>query len=86
MHSVDTSGKTFKRRFVLKEGGIALKKKKTEDPDDFAPYKPKMTVDTDGRGLNERNTPGDSVNEHESLETANAIIAAGEIGQQNENL
>lgn len=34
---------------------------------------------------NLKNYPGDSVNEHERMETANAIIAEGEIGQQREN-
>ncbi|XCQ26601.1 hypothetical protein ABXS71_10030 [Bacillus infantis] len=71
---------------VRKKEGIYLQEKETEDPKNFAPTEPEMTIDTDARGINERNTPGDSVNEHESLETANSIIAAGEIGQQNENL
>ncbi|MDZ5473835.1 hypothetical protein SM124_19120 [Bacillus sp. 31A1R] len=50
-----------------------------------APKKEMMTIETDGRGPNLKNYPGDSVNEHENQETANAIIAAGEIGQQMEN-
>lgn len=51
-----------------------------------APKEEAITIDTDGRGPNLRNFPGDSVDEHENLEAANAMIAEGEIGQQNENL
>ncbi|RTR28765.1 hypothetical protein EKG37_16225 [Robertmurraya yapensis] len=51
-----------------------------------APKKKGVTINTDGRAPNQKNYPGDSVNEHESLETANTIIAEGEIGQQKENL
>lgn len=32
------------------------------------------------------NYPGDSLDEHRAIETANIIIAENEIGQQNENL
>jgi hypothetical protein len=61
---------------------------KTNDYLTQAPKHPEkqMTVDNDGRFPNLRNYPGDSVNEHESLETANAVIGKGEIGQQKENL
>lgn len=45
-----------------------------------------ITIDTDGRSPNLKNYPGDSVDEHEQLETANAIISGEEIRQQNENL
>ncbi|WP_449621509.1 hypothetical protein [Robertmurraya sp. Marseille-Q9965] len=51
-----------------------------------APKKKDITINTDGRAPNQKNYPGDSVDEHESLETANTIIAEGEIGQQRENL
>jgi hypothetical protein len=51
-----------------------------------APKDESITIDTDGRFPNKNNYPGDSVNEHESIETANSIIAEGEIGQQRENL
>ncbi|GLB60753.1 hypothetical protein [Cytobacillus sp. NCCP-133] len=51
-----------------------------------APKDEMVTVDTDGRFPNLKNAVGDSVNGHEQLETANAILGAKEIGQQNENL
>lgn len=50
-----------------------------------APKNEKVTVTTNNSYPNLKNYPGDSVNEHEQLETANAIIAEGEIGQQREN-
>lgn len=49
-----------------------------------APKKEKFTISSE-TFPNQKNYPGDSVNEHERLETANAIIAEGEIGQQREN-
>ncbi|MFE8699466.1 hypothetical protein ACFYKX_02385 [Cytobacillus sp. FJAT-54145] len=63
-----------------------MKKKTSEDYLTQAPKQEQFTIENDGRFPNQKNYPGDSVNEHEQLETANAIIAEGEIGQQRENL
>ncbi|KON88465.1 hypothetical protein AF332_17700 [Sporosarcina globispora] len=51
-----------------------------------APKEEMITIETDGKFPNLKNAAGDSVDGHERLETANAIIGAKEIGQQNENL
>ncbi|WP_174733121.1 hypothetical protein [Mesobacillus harenae] len=51
-----------------------------------APEENAISIETDGRGPNLRNYPGDSVNEHKNLETANILITGDEIRQQNENL
>ncbi|MEH7107059.1 MULTISPECIES: hypothetical protein [Bacillaceae] len=51
-----------------------------------APKEPQMTINNGAVFPNKKNVPGESVDEHEYLEEANSIIAAGEIGQQNENL
>jgi hypothetical protein len=45
-----------------------------------------VTIETGGNFPNLKHAAGDSVDEHEQQETANAIIGAKEIGQQNENL
>lgn len=59
--------------------------KKDEDFLTQAPKTEQVTVGTNNNYPNLKNYPGDSVNEHEQLESANAIIAEGEIGQQHEN-
>lgn len=59
--------------------------KKEEDYLTHAPKKEQVTIGTDNNYPNLKNYPGDSVNEHEQLESANAIIAEGEFGQQREN-
>ncbi|MDF2035642.1 hypothetical protein P2R12_01430 [Cytobacillus oceanisediminis] len=51
-----------------------------------APKEETVTIETDGQFPNLKNIAGDSIDEHEQLEAANAIIGAKEIGQQNENL
>ncbi|WP_026695004.1 hypothetical protein [Peribacillus kribbensis] len=51
-----------------------------------APKKKEFTIETHDTFPNPKNYPGDSVEEHKELEQANSIIAAKEIGQQNENL
>ncbi|KAF0815781.1 MULTISPECIES: hypothetical protein [unclassified Cytobacillus] len=51
-----------------------------------APKENMVTIENDGKFPNLKNTVGDSVNGHEQLEKANAILGAKEIGQQNENL
>ncbi|MDM5225598.1 hypothetical protein QUF73_05185 [Cytobacillus sp. NJ13] len=51
-----------------------------------APKEEIVTIETDGKFPNLKNIAGDSIDEHEQLEAANAIIGAHEIGQQNENL
>ncbi|MBU8878377.1 hypothetical protein BGM26_05165 [Bacillus sp. FJAT-29790] len=45
-----------------------------------------MEKDTDWTYPYQNNYPGDSKNEHRTLETANVLIGESEIGQQNENL
>lgn len=45
-----------------------------------------FTIQTDDTFPNQKSIPGDSVDEHKNLETANAIISGDEIKQQNENL
>ena len=47
---------------------------------------PELTIQTDNVAPNPKVIAGDSVNKHKDLEVANALIAGGEIGQQNENL
>ena len=59
---------------------------KTKDYLTTAPKEAQMTINNGAVFPNKKNVPGDSVDEHEYLEEANTIIAAGEIGQQNENL
>jgi hypothetical protein len=57
--------------------------------EDYLTTAPKKTVVTINNGAvfpNQKNVPGDSVDEHSRLEESNTLIAAGEIGQQNENL
>jgi hypothetical protein len=51
-----------------------------------APEEKMVTIENDGKFPNLKNAVGDSVDGHEQLETANAILGAKEIGQQNENL
>ncbi|WP_077213345.1 hypothetical protein [Bacillus dakarensis] len=51
-----------------------------------AAKKEQFSIDNDGNFPNQKSFPGDSVDGHEELETANALIAEAEIGQQNENL
>lgn len=60
-------------------------KNKKEHFSTQAPKKEQVTIGTNENYPNMKNYPGDSVNEHEQLETANSIIAEGEIGQQREN-
>ncbi|MCS0789400.1 hypothetical protein NX021_14700 [Cytobacillus firmus] len=52
----------------------------------YAPKEDMVTIETGGKFPNLKHAAGDSVDEHEQQETANAIIGAKEIGQQNENL
>jgi hypothetical protein len=66
--------------------GVLMMNKKDEKYLTHAPKEEMVTVDTDGRFPNLKNAVGDSVDGHEQQETANAIIGAKEIGQQNENL
>lgn len=66
--------------------GDDMSDKKNKEYLTHAPKNEGVTIATDGRFPNQKNYPGDSVNEHESLETANIIISEGEIGQQRENL
>lgn len=51
-----------------------------------AAKKEQFSIDNDGNFPNQKSIPGDSVDDHEKLETANAVIAEAEIGQQRENL
>lgn len=39
-----------------------------------------------GMSPNASKIPGDSIDEHRQIETANIMLAGDEIGQQNENL
>ncbi|MBS4216059.1 MULTISPECIES: hypothetical protein [Neobacillus] len=59
---------------------------KKEDYLTTAPKEKSITINNGAIYPNLKNVPGDSVDEHEFLKEANSIIAAGEIGQQNENL
>jgi hypothetical protein len=51
-----------------------------------APQKAQVTINNGGLFPNLKNSPGDSVDQHEHLEEANTIISGDEIRQQNENL
>ncbi|WP_066370302.1 hypothetical protein [Neobacillus fumarioli] len=51
-----------------------------------APKERLITIQNGAVFPNLKHVPGDSVDEHEYLKEANSILAAGEIGQQNENL
>ncbi len=59
---------------------------KKEDYLTAAPKEKQMTINNGAIFPNEKNVPGDSVDEHKFLEEANTILAGDEIGQQNENL
>jgi hypothetical protein len=59
---------------------------KSKDYLTTAPKERQITIQNGAVFPNLKNVPGDSVDEHEYLEEANSILAAGEIGQQNENL
>lgn len=72
--------------FMRIRGEHPMRKNTSNDYVTQAPKEEEVTIDTSGRFPNKKNFPGDSVNEHESIENANAIIAEGEIGQQRENL
>jgi hypothetical protein len=65
---------------------MTLAKAKKEDYLTPAPKSEQFTINNGAIFPNQKNVPGDSVNEHKFLEEANMIIAEGEIGQQNENL
>ncbi|AGK54301.1 hypothetical protein [Bacillus sp. 1NLA3E] len=59
----------------------------TRTTDKRTPEKqPELSIQTDNAAQNSKVIAGDSVNKHKDLEVANALIGAGEIGQQNENL
>ena len=70
----------------IDEEVVKMAKAKKEDYLTTAPSEAQFTIQNGAIFPNLKNIPGDSVDEHESLEEANAIIAKGEIGQQNENL
>lgn len=59
---------------------------KKEDYLTTAPKEEQITINNGAVFPNKKNVPGDSVNKHKELEEANTLIAADEIGQQNENL
>jgi hypothetical protein len=59
---------------------------KSKDYLTTAPKERQITIQNGAVFPNLKNVPGDSVDGHEYLEEANSILAAGEIGQQNENL
>jgi len=59
---------------------------KKEDYLTNAPKKVQVTINNGSIFSNQKNVPGDSVDQHESLEEANTIISGDEIRQQNENL
>lgn len=59
---------------------------KKEDYLTNAPKKVQYTINNGAIFPNLKNVPGDSVDQHESLKEANAIITGDEIRQQNENL
>jgi hypothetical protein len=63
-----------------------MKKKIESDFLTHAPKNKEVTIQNNENYPNQKNYPGDSVEEHENLENANVIIAEGEIGQQRENL
>lgn len=50
-----------------------------------APVKKQLTIQNGAIFPNLKNVPGNSVDNHEFFEEANTLIAAKEIGQQNEN-
>ncbi|WML47943.1 hypothetical protein RCG23_21960 [Neobacillus sp. PS3-34] len=60
--------------------------KKNEGFQEAVPDRPQMTVDSSGRFREQKIVPGDSVEEHKYLETANSLLGGKEIRQQNENL
>jgi hypothetical protein len=63
-----------------------MAKAKKDDYLTTAPKEAQMTINNGGIFPNQKNIPGDSVDEHERLEEANTIITGDEIRQQNENL
>jgi hypothetical protein len=65
---------------------MTMAKAKKEDYLTPASKSEQFTIHNGAIYPNEKNIPGDSVNEHKFLEEANMMIAEGEIGQQNENL
>ena len=50
-----------------------------------APNKPEFTVENGNRYPNLRHIPGDSVDSHSVIKSANQYLAGKELGQQNEN-
>jgi hypothetical protein len=68
----------------FKKGDDFMAKK--EDYLTNAPKKVQVTINNGSIFSNQKNVPGDSVDQHESLEEANTIISGDEIRQQNENL
>lgn len=63
-----------------------MAKAKKEDYLTTAPTEPQMTINNGAIFPNQKNVPGDSVDEHKRLEEANTLITGDEIRQQNENL
>ncbi len=59
---------------------------KKEDYLTNAHQKVQYTINNGSIFPNLKNVPGDSVDQHEALKEANAIITGDEIRQQNENL
>ncbi|WP_312472715.1 hypothetical protein [Neobacillus sp.] len=51
-----------------------------------APRKEQMTVNNGAIYPNQKYVAGNSVDEHKYLGEANSLLAADELGQQNENL
>jgi hypothetical protein len=68
-----------------KIGGVTLNKKQEKYLTN-APQKQKLTIATDHAFPNLDYVPGDSIDGYTEQKTANGILAADEIGQQNENL
>nr|WP_263326144.1 hypothetical protein [Neobacillus sp. Marseille-Q6967] len=63
-----------------------MAKAKKNDYLTTAPKESQVTINNGSIFPNQKNVPGDSVDEHKSLEEANTMIAGDEIRQQNENL
>jgi hypothetical protein len=78
MDSALLKGKCFNK-------GVDFMAKK-EDYLTNAPKKAQVTIINGSIFPNQKNVPGDSVDQHEYLKEANTIISGDEIRQQNENL
>jgi hypothetical protein len=74
----------FLNRKCFKKGDDFMAKK--ENYLTNAPKKVQVTINNGSIFPNSKNVPGDSVDQHKSLEEANSIITGDEIRQQNENL